>query len=74
MTLARYPLLIEASLAVVLHAPPGATITRELVEAATGHAAAFDIVLADLSAAHFVDEANELTPLADAYARMWRTK
>lgn len=74
MILCRYPLLLEISLAVVLHATPGATITRELVAQATGRAEAFDAVLSDLIRAHFVDDENRLSPLADAFARMWQAE
>lgn len=80
MSSARYPAITDFSLAVLLMAERGASITPALVDAALANRKSFTLtadtyetVIADLEAAHMIEgEAHELTGLADNYARMWR--
>lgn len=80
MSTARYPAINDFSLAVILHARPGAAITPATVDAAladrpqfTLTADTYETVIADLAKHHMIEgDDNELTGLADNFARMWR--
>jgi len=73
MSGARYPNISDATLKALLAAEPAGTMTPELVARATGDAANFAAIVADLERAGMLHDDHELTPLADAYVRMWRT-
>ncbi|WP_226019355.1 hypothetical protein [Novosphingobium sp. FKTRR1] len=80
MTKERYPAISDFSLAVILHAKPGAAITPATVDAALADrpqfsltADSYETVIADLAKHHMIEgDDNELTGLADNFARMWR--
>ena len=80
MSQTRYPAITDFSLAVILHAKPGSAITPATIDAAladrpqvTWTADTSETVSADLAAAHMIEgDDNELTGLADNFARMWR--
>lgn len=80
MSTARYPAILDFSLAVLLAAKPGSAITPAVVDAALANRKSFTLtadtyetVIADLAKHHMIEgDDNELTGLADNYARMWR--
>jgi hypothetical protein len=80
MSQTRYPAITDFSLAVLLSAKPGTAITRATVDAALANrpqftltADTYETVIADLAKHHMIEgKDNELTGLADNYARMWR--
>jgi len=80
MSHTRYPAITDFSLAVLLSAKPGTSITRAAVDAALANrpqfsltAETYETVIADLAKHHMIEGDNhELTGLADNYARMWR--
>jgi hypothetical protein len=80
MSSTRYPAINDFSLAVILHAQPGAAITPTVVDKALANRKSFTLtadtyetVIADLAQHQMIEgDDHELTGLADNYARMWR--
>lgn len=80
MSTVRYPAINDFSLAVLLTAEPGSSITPAVVDKALANrkrftltADTYETVIADLAQHHMIEgDDNELTGLADNFARMWR--